>query len=174
MLWHNPDCVESRAALALLEKRGAPFAVREYLKQPPTTTELETLKQQLGPPIDWVRTMEETWLEHFDNATIYDDLLPDDGDILRAIAKLPQMMERPILSHNGRSVVGKPPEAMLRILNATPAVAEDDAKAEAALQSLNAAVTAALARGVDAATVGRSLVRATAEVHMLHPSDRGG
>ena len=174
VLWHNPGCSKSRAALALLEERGVPFAVREYLTEPPTTDELATLKQHLGPPIEWIRPMEDAWLEHFDNATIYDDLLPDDGDILRAIAKRPEMMERPIFTHNGRSVVGRPPAAILRILDASPAAAEDKASAQEALQTLNAAVAAALARGVDAATVGRSLGRASSEVHMLRPSERGG
>jgi len=164
VLWHNPDCAESRAALALLMERGKPFAVREYLKEPPTFSELATLKQHLGPPIEWVRTMEDTWLEHFDHKTIYDDLLPDDDDILRALVTLPLMMERPILSHEGRSVIGKPPEAMLKLLESAPATAEGQAKADAALASLSVAVAAALERGVEAGTVERSLLRLAAEL----------
>lgn len=73
VLWHNPDCEDSCAVLALLEERGQPFAIREYLTEPPTWTELTNLRKELGPPIEWCRTMEETWLEHFDHATIYDE-----------------------------------------------------------------------------------------------------
>ena len=58
---------------------------------------MRTLQAQLGlPPIEWARTTDDAWLEHFDNATIYDDLLPDDDDILRAMVKHPIMIERPI------------------------------------------------------------------------------
>ena len=39
------------------------------------------------PPIEWARTTEPEWLDRFDNATIYDDLLPDGDDILRAMAE---------------------------------------------------------------------------------------
>ena len=86
---------------------------------------------------------------------------------MRAIAKKPLMMERPILSHDGRAVVGRPPEAILRLLDA-PAVSAEDAKANAALEALSMAVAAAQARGVAAATIERSLLRVAAELSMLN------
>ena len=95
-------------------------------------------------------------------------MLPDDDDIMRAIAKKPLMMERPILSHDGRAVVGRPPEAILGLLDAPAVSAEDAAKANAALEALSMAVAAAQARGVAAATVERSLLRVAAELSMLN------
>ena len=54
VLWHNPDCSKSRAALKLLEERGEPFQTREYLKDPPTSMEVVRLQEKLGlPPIEW-------------------------------------------------------------------------------------------------------------------------
>ena len=63
VLWHNPDCSKSRAALALLENRGEPFSVRAYLDEPPSMDELAALRQQLGPPIEWCRTSDDAWLK---------------------------------------------------------------------------------------------------------------
>ena len=117
-LWHNPACSKSRAALAVLEERGEPFEVREYLAEPPSFSELEVLKSALGlPAIEWVRTMDEAWIDHFDGATKYDDLLPDDDDIMRAIEKRPIMLERPICMHGDRAVVGRPTELIIALLD---------------------------------------------------------
>ena len=118
ILWHNESCSKSRAALALLEQSGQPFQVRAYLDDPPTFDELAALRKQLGQePIEWARTMDPAWCEHFDNATIYDDLLPDEDDIMRAMVQQPIMIERPILVRSGRAVVGRPPERVLELLN---------------------------------------------------------
>ena len=120
VLWHNAKCSKSRAALALLQARGEPFSVREYLEQPPSFAELLVLKRQLGePPIEWVRTNDDAWAEYFPGVTIYDDLLPDDDDILRGVEKLPIMLERPILTHGDRAVVGRPPDRISQLLDGT-------------------------------------------------------
>ena len=45
-----------------------------------------TLQRQLRmPPIEWCRVNDDAWREHFDGATIYDDLLPDE---MRALARV--------------------------------------------------------------------------------------
>ena len=119
-LWHNPECSKSRAALALLQEREVTFTIREYLENPPSFCELQVLKQRLGlPPIEWVRANDLAWAEHFPGVTIYDDLLPDDDDILRGIEKKPIMLERPILVHGKRGVVARPPDLVLQLLDGT-------------------------------------------------------
>ena len=35
-IWHNPRCSKSRAALALLQEKGATLDIVEYLKTPPS------------------------------------------------------------------------------------------------------------------------------------------
>ena len=185
VLWHNPDCSKSRAAMALLEKHGIPFTVREYLKEPPSFSELKALQAQLGSPFEWVRHMDDAWCEHFDNATVYDDILPDDEDILRAIANTPIMMERPILSHRGQSIVGRPhPERIMELLEATapsssatskdalPEGLEDMPSTPAlvvvkARLHVNQAAANALARGADAAEVESKLLQVAAELNQL-------
>lgn len=167
-LWHNPDCSKSRACLKLLEDRGEPFAVREYLETPPTFSELRDLQKQLAlPPIEWCRTAESAWRDYFNNVTQYDDLLPDDEDILRGIAKHPAMMERPILSHGARAVIGRPPERILELLDGPVLSPEDEIRAAAAVEVVSAAAAAAVARGVDVAKVERSLLGVASQLHML-------
>jgi len=46
ILWHNPKCSKSCAALALLEERNVPFTVREYLTDTPSFTELSELHKK--------------------------------------------------------------------------------------------------------------------------------
>src|SRR2546430_9357194 len=58
-IYHNPRCSKSRAALALLQQRQVPLRIVEYLKEPPTRTELTALSHQLGvAPNQWVRASE--------------------------------------------------------------------------------------------------------------------
>ena len=170
-LWHNPTCSKSRAALQLLEERGEPFETREYLQDKPSFEELSKLQAALRlPPIEWARTRDDAWLEHFDNATIYDDLLPDDDDVLRAMVRHPIMIERPILVLGEEAIVGRPdPIRILSLLTCSAAKSNEPAKAHAALQAVSAATEGALGRGVPDAIVERSLLRMAAELHMLEP-----
>ena len=52
VLWHNPACSKSQAALELLvgecAKTDSTFEVRPYLNDPPTFSELKALQKQLG------------------------------------------------------------------------------------------------------------------------------
>jgi arsenate reductase len=118
VLWHNPACSKSCAAHAILAERGQHFEIREYLQDKPSFTELSVLRKALAlEPIEWARTMDAAWCEYFDNVTVFDDLLPEDDDILRAMEKHPIMIERPILTRGGRAVVGRPPERILELLD---------------------------------------------------------
>ena len=142
VLWHNQNCSKSRAALALLEEHGAPFQVRPYLDDAPTFAELKTLERQLNlAPIEWARTADNAWVEHFDGVTVFDDILPDDDDILRAMAAQPIMIERPILAVGDRACVGRPPERILSLLGGTGDEEEIEGGVAAAPSASSAAVS---------------------------------
>jgi arsenate reductase (glutaredoxin) len=111
VLFHNPRCSKSRAALALLEERGAPLRVVRYLETPPTRAELAALAKKLGLPASrFVRTGEAAYA-----AAGLGPASPD-GAILDAIAKEPILLERPIAVRGDRAVVGRPPERVLELL----------------------------------------------------------
>jgi len=110
-IYHNPRCSKSRAALALLEERKVPLRVIEYLKDPPTRAELTALRRKLGlAPREWIRQNESEFKNAGLNANSPEDKLLD------AMAQHPILIERPIVVHGDRAVVGRPPERVLELL----------------------------------------------------------
>ena len=111
-LYHNTRCSKSRGALELLQERGIAPEVVFYLETPPTADELRAIAGQLGLP---VRAMLRTGEEEY-AALGLDDASLDDDALLNAMADHPRLIERPIFVHNGRAVIGRPPEQVLTLL----------------------------------------------------------
>ena len=109
--WHNPRCSKSREALALLRSRGVEPVVREYLLDPPSREALRALVGKLGlaSARGLVRTGEELY-RALELASANEDALID------ALAAHPRLIERPILIHDNRAAVGRPPSAILDII----------------------------------------------------------
>jgi arsenate reductase len=111
VLYHNPRCSKSRAALALLEERGVPVQIVRYLDEPPTRAELATLGAKLGLRArEFVRKGEPAF-----RAARLGPGSPD-AAVLDAIAKEPILLERPIAVRGDRAVVGRPPERVLELV----------------------------------------------------------
>ncbi|MDW5375502.1 arsenate reductase (glutaredoxin) [Halomonas sp. HP20-15] len=112
-LYHNPRCSKSRQALQLLEERGCDFHVRRYLDAPLSREELEALAARLdGDVADLVRTQESDW-KALQLAT------PSADDYLAALAAHPRLMQRPLLDRGDRAVIGRPPENILALIDAS-------------------------------------------------------
>jgi arsenate reductase len=112
LLLQNPSCSRSREARALLVERGVAFRERRYLDDPLSRAELEQLAARLGRPVrEWVRRREQEYAA----AGLSDR--SDAAALLDAIAAHPRLLERPILVHGERAVVGRPPEAVLTLLD---------------------------------------------------------
>jgi arsenate reductase (glutaredoxin) len=112
LLWHNPHCSKSREALALLRARGVEPAIVDYLTHPPHCAEIERVAQALGGP---VKAMMRTHEPEF--ATLgLDEPGVSDAALYAAMAGYPQLIQRPILVHGDRAVVGRPPERVLDLL----------------------------------------------------------
>jgi arsenate reductase len=109
-IWHNPRCSTSRATLALLEARGISPDIRLYLQDPPTEAELCAALKALGlPAIALVRQKEPAFREAGLTTTSPDD------DLIAAMAVQPILIERPLVLHDGRAALGRPPEAVLAL-----------------------------------------------------------
>ena len=109
-IYHNPKCSTSRKTLELLRDNGVEPEVVLYLKNPPSRAELETLIADAG--ID-VRTAVRK------RESLYSDLgLADasDDQLLDAMAENPILIERPIVVKGAKAALGRPPEAVLKIL----------------------------------------------------------
>lgn len=111
-IYHNPRCSKSRQTLELLEQQDVDAEVVEYLKQPPTRAELENLLSLLGlEPRQLMRKGETEYQElGLDDPAMSRDALID------AMLTHPRLIERPIVLHNGKAALGRPPEKVLDIL----------------------------------------------------------
>lgn len=110
-IYHNPRCSKSRATLALLEERGVDFEIVEYLKTPPTTSELEALLTKLGLRArDIVRANEP----EFKASGL--SLDAPDAELLALVAEHPKLLQRPIVEVGPSARIGRPPEHVLELL----------------------------------------------------------
>ena len=114
-MYHNPRCSKSRETLELLRRHGVEPRIVLYLETPPDRAELETLLAALGKtPRELARRGEAAWqdigLEH-----------ADDARVLAALLEHPVLIERPIVVCGGRAVIGRPPQAVLALLDGASA-----------------------------------------------------
>ncbi len=111
IIWHNPRCSKSRAALKLLEEHGITPKVRRYLDEPPSEAEIRDVLARLGKrPIEIMRTKEPLFRE------LGLSKESDDETLIRAMAAHPRLIERPIVIRGDRAVLGRPPEKVREIL----------------------------------------------------------
>lgn len=111
-IYHNPRCSKSRQALELLHEQGVQPDVIEYLKTPPTQEQLRETLRLLGlGPRALLRSGEEEYaVLHLEDRDLSDDAL------IEAMVAHPKLIERPIVIHNGKAIIGRPPERVLEIL----------------------------------------------------------
>ena len=112
-LFHNPRCSKSRGALELLRERGIEPAIAPYLEQAPSPAELHALLQLLG--ID-ARQLLRTGEAEYHALGLNDPALSG-AALVAAMSAHPRLIERPIFVHNGRAVIGRPPERVLELLD---------------------------------------------------------
>ncbi len=107
-IYHNPRCSKSRETLTLLRDRGHEPRIIEYLKEPPTEAELETILIKLGIRArDLVRKKETLYLEKFEGKEL------TEAEWIRVLAENPILIERPIVITEKGAALGRPPENVL-------------------------------------------------------------
>jgi len=112
-LYHNPRCSKSRGALELLRQRGVEAEIVAYLDTPPSADELRGLLVLLGiPPRELLRTAEAEYAQ-----LGLADRGKSDDQLIAAMADHPRLIERPIFVHDGRAVLGRPPERVFDLLD---------------------------------------------------------
>ena len=111
-IYHNPRCSKSREALGLLEQAGVPLTVVRYLDTPPDAGTLSALLGKLGMTArELLRSKEDEF-----TALGLDNLSLDEGTLVAALAAHPRLMERPVVVHDDRAVIARPPERVLELL----------------------------------------------------------
>jgi len=112
VIYHNPRCSKSRAALQLLQERGVEPQIIEYLKTPPSASRLKELLAMLGmSPRDLMRKGEDPYKD-----LGLSDAGKDDDSLVAAMVDNPILIERPIVVTGGKARLGRPPEQVLELL----------------------------------------------------------
>ena len=110
-VYHNTRCSKSREACSILQEKKISFETIEYLKTPPTTSEIKKLLKMLGMKAeDIVRKGEPLYKEKFDNKKF------SETEWINILSKNPVLIERPIIVKGNKAVIGRPPEKVLELL----------------------------------------------------------
>ena len=109
-IYHHPRCSKSRQALQLLRDHHIDPLIIEYLKHPPSVTDLRTLLHLLPCSLqEMVRHNEAEYREHH----LAD---ADEETLLQTLHNIPSLIQRPIIVHRERAIIARPPELILDIL----------------------------------------------------------
>ncbi len=111
-LYHNPDCSKSRAALALLESNDINPEIIYYLEHPLSAAEIQGLMSKLGITLPELLRPNEPEFDEYDlsDSTLSEELIMD------IVVQHPNLIQRPILVHGDRAVIGRPPENVLTLI----------------------------------------------------------
>lgn len=109
-IYHNPRCSKSRQTLGLIEGKDKEVEVVRYLDNPPTKEELMQIVDMLGMiPEQLLRKGEAIYKENYRGKTFTDD------EWLDIMCQHPKLIERPIVVSEGKAVLGRPPENVLKL-----------------------------------------------------------
>lgn len=110
-IFHNPRCSKSREALQLLNENGCEVEIVEYLKTHPSKNDITELVNLLGIEAhDLVRTGEAIYKEYYKGKELTND------QWIEVLAQHPVLIERPIVIHGNKAVIGRPPVLVKTIL----------------------------------------------------------
>ncbi|WP_137892171.1 arsenate reductase (glutaredoxin) [Ramlibacter sp. 2FC] len=111
-IYHNPQCGTSRNTLALIGNSGAEPRVVEYLKTPPSRTELLALIAAIGGSVREVMRSKEALYQELDLA----NPARSDDELIDAMLAHPILINRPIVVTPLGTRLCRPSEAVLDIL----------------------------------------------------------
>ncbi len=112
IIYHNPRCGKSRLTLQILRERGIEPRIVEYLKTPPSAKLLAELLAKLGlEPRALIRRSEPEY-----KAAGLDDPSLSTAKLIAAMVAHPILIERPIVVKGNKAALGRPPDAVLKIL----------------------------------------------------------
>lgn len=111
-IYHNPRCSKSRQTLQILRDNGIEPEIIEYLRHPPTASELRDILVRLEmKPIDLVRKEEAI----FEKMGLQAAKMTDEA-LIGFMTEHPEVIQRPIVIRGQRAIIGRPPENALDLL----------------------------------------------------------
>lgn len=115
-VYHNPDCGTSRNTLAMIRQSGIEPTIIEYLKQPPTRSELIELIAAMGVS---VRSLLREKGTPYAELGLGDPKWTDD-DLIDQMLAHPILINRPIVVTPKGVKLCRPSEAVLDVLPNPP------------------------------------------------------
>jgi arsenate reductase len=110
VIYHNPRCSTSRKTLDLLRDNGFEPTVVEYLKTPPSRSELVKMIRDAGIDVRTAIRKRESLYDELDLANATDDQLLD------AMVEHPILIERPFVVTPKGTRLARPIDAVREIL----------------------------------------------------------
>ena len=113
LIYHNPHWGKSRESVKILDKLDQDYIVVDYIKNPPSPNELESLAKKMGIKAkEFIRSKEVIFTEldlkpHLDNDSI----------LFKYMSENPKLIERPILVKGDKAVLGRLSEKVYELLN---------------------------------------------------------
>ena len=105
-IYHNPRCSKSRQTLQILVEMGIEPHIIDYLKTPPSMSEIKNLSQKLNKlPLDFIRLKEDEYTLIENNPVELSD-----DEICQIMSENPKLIERPIVVVGDKAIIGRPPE----------------------------------------------------------------
>ncbi len=110
-IYHNNRCRKSREGLQTVQASEQPYEIIDYISNPLNVIELEQIITTLNiSPIELVRQSEAIWKSDYKGKQL------SDRELIEAMAAHPKLIERPIVIHKNKGVIGRPNERILDIL----------------------------------------------------------
>lgn len=113
-IYHNPRCSKSRETLELVKSKGVEPEVVLYLETPPDAQTLRQLLNLLN--MTSARKLMRQKEDLYTSLNLANSQLTED-ELIQAMVDNPKLIERPIVVAHGKARIGRPPEAVLDILN---------------------------------------------------------
>jgi arsenate reductase (glutaredoxin) len=109
-IYHNPRCRKSRAGLEYLQSKTKDLTVVDYLKNPLSEKDLNTILMKLNKkPQEMMRTQEEYFKKELKGRQF------NDGEWVKILVENPKLLKRPIVVKNNKAVWGDPVEEIERL-----------------------------------------------------------
>ncbi len=99
--------------MKILNDLNVEYEIVDYLNNPPSVNELQSLSQKLGIKArDFIRTKEAVFKEL--NLQLH---LDDEQFMFQKMSENPKLIERPIIVKGERAVLGRPPNKVEELFN---------------------------------------------------------
>ena len=112
IIYHNPRCSKSRAALKLLKEKNQDPEIFLYLQEILSQSKIRSLIKKLNIPIREILRKGE---EEYKRNNLNDENISDE-ELINFMIKFPKIIERPIIIKGDKAVIGRPPENILKLL----------------------------------------------------------